>query len=1126
MARCSVPRRLVGVALLVVFTSAPAVSQDAVTDAAPSPGARLAAGTIQAPEGYTVTAVASEPLLSNPVAFCFDPSGRMFVAETHRIHNGVEDNRGHMDWLDDDLAARTVEDRRAFFERRLGDRIGRYREASELVRLVEDRDGDGVYDASNVFAGGFNDVVDGAAAGVMWMGDRLWLTCIPSLWELRDKDGDGVAEERKALASGFGVHVALFGHDMHGLTVGPDGLIYFSIGDRGLHVEVDDSPGSRANTARVLSNPDSGAVLRCRPDGSGLHLFATGLRNPQELAFNEYGDLFTVDNNSDGGDRARLVHIVEGMQVGWKISYQYLSDRGPFMRERVWEPQNPAQPASIVPPVANITDGPSGLAYYPGTGMSEDCRGGFFICDFRGSSSTSGVRKFHVEQAGAGYRLTDDEQYIGGVLATDCDFGPDGNLHVLDWLEGWNGTGNGRVFRVTSDDKKHQAELKDVAERIQEAKQAEVNRLVELLGHADLRVRQAAQRRLVGRDAFQALADAAANPNTPLLARIHAIWQFKANRGEVSRYDLLASLLQDADAEVRNQAARALSCLFEGGYGGPPDWVGERLAEKLTDPSPRVRSSAAISLGRLRHGPALEGLLQLARDNADRDPVLRHSAAFGLAGSQKADGLVAAANGAGESEQLAIVVALGYQKSPRVGELLSVESEPVALEAARVIWDTPIPEAYPALAAAVADERWTSEPLLRRALAAALADGSTERLEQVIALALRPGLDQKVRDLAWDAVRQWSNPSPRDPVHGLWRPAAPRSAEQTRETLASLWPRIAEALSEDVAGVVVAAELGVADARALLLGIIADERQAAALRVRAVEALRDAEEAMVDEAMAAALASASVEVRIAARILLVDRNPRQAAGPLVETAESDEMTITERQAAIRMLAGLRGRQPRRALRAWLDRVETGDCPPALVLDVLEAAEASRDETMAERAAAFRQKLVGDDALAPFAMCLDGGNVAEGELVYRNKEAVSCRRCHSLKPNELLVGPSLSDVGAKRTRAELLESIVKPNAKITEGFQTTKLLLDTGVIVSGIMRRQDDAHMVLIDPDGKEQTVELAEIEERLEGLSAMPEDLVTHLTPRELRDLVEFLAAQRTAAPEGAAASGHGEAEE
>jgi quinoprotein glucose dehydrogenase len=363
--------------------SADAASQEPTI----SSEAALAAKAIQVPAGFTLKTVASEPSLANPVAFCFDPAGRIFVAETYRVGKGVEDDRHHPEWLDDDLAARTVADRREYLKRHMGDQIHKFMEASEQVRLLEDRDADGIYEFSSIFSNDYKDIVDGAAAGVMWSNNRLLFTCIPTLWELRDADGDGKAEERRSLATGFGVHTAFYGHDLHGLCEGPDGKVYFSIGDRGLNVETPDG---------VLSNPDSGTVLRCNPDGSQLEIFATGLRNPQELAFNEFGDLFTVDNNSDSGDKARLVHIVEGMDAGWRMPFQYLADRGPFNREKIWHTQNNEQPASIIPPLAHISDGPSGLVYYPGTGLPAEYDGRLFFVDFSGAAATSGNSQFYV----------------------------------------------------------------------------------------------------------------------------------------------------------------------------------------------------------------------------------------------------------------------------------------------------------------------------------------------------------------------------------------------------------------------------------------------------------------------------------------------------------------------------------------------------------------------------------------------------------------------------------------------------------------------------------------------------------------------------------------------------------
>jgi quinoprotein glucose dehydrogenase len=90
------------------------------------------------PEGLKVELWAAEPKLANPVAFCLDNRGRMYVCETFRQSRGIEDNRGHAHWLDDDLAAQTVEDRLAYIKKHLGERAMDYTKHDDRVRLLED----------------------------------------------------------------------------------------------------------------------------------------------------------------------------------------------------------------------------------------------------------------------------------------------------------------------------------------------------------------------------------------------------------------------------------------------------------------------------------------------------------------------------------------------------------------------------------------------------------------------------------------------------------------------------------------------------------------------------------------------------------------------------------------------------------------------------------------------------------------------------------------------------------------------------------------------------------------------------------------------------------------------------
>src|SRR5947209_5168224 len=215
---------------------------------------------MQLPAGVAADTWAAEPMVANIVSFAFDEKGRCYVAETFRLHAGVMDNRGHMNWLDDELAARTVSDRLALYKKYYKKNYASLEKDQDRVRLVEDTQGTGRADRATVFAGGFARAEDGLGSGVLARGGNVWYTCIPDPWLLKGTKGTGQPDVKKSLHTGFGVHVSFIGHDMHGLKMGPDGKLYFSIGDRGLHVE---------SSGKVLASaPDTGSVLRCNPDGT------------------------------------------------------------------------------------------------------------------------------------------------------------------------------------------------------------------------------------------------------------------------------------------------------------------------------------------------------------------------------------------------------------------------------------------------------------------------------------------------------------------------------------------------------------------------------------------------------------------------------------------------------------------------------------------------------------------------------------------------------------------------------------------------------------------------------------------------------------------------------------------
>ncbi|HND56185.1 MAG TPA: PQQ-dependent sugar dehydrogenase, partial [Pirellulaceae bacterium] len=294
------------------------------TDARPLTADPLPDGTVAAerqiaalrmPAGMRVELFAAEPKLGNPVAIGLDERNRVFVAEEYRFNRGTEENRTRSFLLDDDLQARTLDDRRNMYRKHLDRFTGGWEwftRYTDQIRLLEDTDRDGRADRSTVFDDGFHGVLDGLAAGVMARDGDVWVTCIPHLWRLRDTDGDGRADQRESLLEGFGVNAGFLGHDLHGLVWGPDGRLYFSVGDRGFHV--------RTREGKIVATPRRGAVFRCWPDGRELEVVHTGLRNPQEIAFDKFGNLFAADNNCDRGDYSRLVYVVDGGDSGWNMA--------------------------------------------------------------------------------------------------------------------------------------------------------------------------------------------------------------------------------------------------------------------------------------------------------------------------------------------------------------------------------------------------------------------------------------------------------------------------------------------------------------------------------------------------------------------------------------------------------------------------------------------------------------------------------------------------------------------------------------------------------------------------------------------------------------------------------------
>ena len=141
-----------------------------------------------------------------------------------------------------------------------------------------------------------------------------------------------------------------------------------------------------------------------------------------------------------------------------------------------------------------------------------------------------------------------------------------------------------------------------------------------------------------------------------------------------------------------------------------------------------------------------------------------------------------------------------------------------------------------------------------------------------------------------------------------------------------------------------------------------------------------------------------------------------------------------------------------------------------------------------------------------------GDAKAGEAVYRNVQGANCIQCHQLGNDGGMVGPPLTTIGQKLSKAQLHESILYPNAGILMGFENWMVKTKDGEIHTGILAEDTDDHVTLKDVQGKYTDFPLEDVaSKKQQKVSIMPEGLTGSMTRQELVDLVEFLSTLRNA---------------
>lgn len=1098
-----------------------------------TPEIQEAMRTFRVAPGLSLDLYAAEPLVKNIVSLTFDEQGRCYVVQSNRRRTSVFDIRNLPAWLENDFAFRTVEDRANFFRETLvpsNSKLADFLKVkptqlldynhdgavdwkdllvqSETIQLVVDEDRDGRADAAAPLAEGFDGITSGVAAGVLAQNGRVWFTCIPDLWlldipalrqtpglpdlgtlPLRPDSAKPPATVRN-LIHGFGVHIAFGGHDLHGLIQGPDGRIYFSIADRGTSTNlwdriVDHWPGL---TQEALA--DSGAVFRCEPDGSRLEVVAIGLRNPQELAFDDLGNLFTGDNNGDGGDKARWEHVVEGADYGWRMGWQWLPKMGAWNSERLWGLAGTNTSSYLLPPVAHIGAGPAGVAYYPGTGLSDKFQGHFLMCDFRGGPNSL-VHSFALRPRGASFEAYDLAEFVSGFLCTDVTFGTDGAVYVSDWVKGWDKAEAGRIYRISDPKEKESSQVVETRLRLAHgAGSMGIPDLLKELGHLDLRIRMDAQREFVRRfnseasqrGAIQQGLKATAEgkgpvtrgetPRLSLLRRIHAIQALAEvevpasgkstgiGSNDARRSLFIPALIQDPAWEIRVAAWRFA---HRSGPGATEKERRDWLSQGFRDADNRVRFEAALASGAWRATNAVTGLMTLLRENADQDPYLRHAASLALARIGDLKALIEASSNPSRSVRMGACLALRRMERPEVARFLSDADPAIVLEAARAIHDVPIPAALETLASfrpktSGAGQDW-DVPLWRRVVQSKVRLGGLSQAQSLVGIATNQALPASIRAAALEGLGSWAQAPARDPIVGLWRPLPSRSPQDAATAMGSSLTVLTEEVDASVRAV--------AQTAAIHLGLVQ------------APVAKQAE----DESIAS----------------------------LAQILEGG--ALGARQKALESLARRRDPGAFKLLETWAGRLKLGTVPTGIELDLIQALESNPDmkgkSIVVEALSAREKRRDPKDVLGAWRECLEGGDAAAGRKLFLERQDLACLRCHKLKGEGGEVGPELTGIGSRHPRDYFLESILYPNRQIAAGYESLLVTLKDGSSFAGIVKSETPESLMINSPEDGLITVKKAEVVKRDRGLSPMPEELGTILSKRELRDLVEFLATLR-----------------
>ena len=528
------------------------------------------------PDGFQATLFACDPLIEYPSVIAIGPRTKtLFVAHDYLTGLGIEIVR------------------------------------RDEVRILEDTNDDGYADKSTVFAKGLNSI-----QGLAYHDGMVFVMHAPLLTSLRDTNGDDVADERHDLIKGLGLTPEENSNRLHcanGVVAGYDGWLYLALGDRGCDV-------TRPEGDRLLFR--QGGILRCRTDGTNLHVFSTGLRNIYDIALDAELNVFVRDNENDGGDyMTRVCHCFFGSDHGYPYHYY-------------------EHPAEIMPPLADLGRGSSaGVTTYLETAFPKEYQNSLFACEW-GRAIVGYQRK----QLGSSFAPLKETTFAFGAPEDPYGFKPtdvvvdrDGSLFISDWCDGQRPQrGRGRIYRITYvGDTVSNAAAKGGKSKTRKLTAPTIESWIAQLNSPGHHQRIEAQVAIehAGKSGRDKLIRAIQHGHVSPTGRLHAIWIIAAAQSQEAIKTLFELAQSEHSVPVQIQTIRAITdltdpILVQGNLKATRGntTICQRLGELPVERDPRLLREVIIALGRLNWIDAPHWLS--LHINSQPDTAITHATAW------------------------------------------------------------------------------------------------------------------------------------------------------------------------------------------------------------------------------------------------------------------------------------------------------------------------------------------------------------------------------------------------------------------------------------------------------------------------------------------------------------------